>query len=103
MTQYSNELKNVAREVVWFVSPEEALSETDFFLAHAMTYGTIQEIAIIRRHFTREQFLHALENAPPGVFDARSWAYWNTVFGRVPVPPLPKRRFLQEAAQNTEE
>lgn len=31
-----------------------------------------------------------LFDAPPGVFDARSWRYWHLMFAR-PVPPLPVR------------
>jgi len=88
----SAELKDVARHVVWFKPPERTLSDPVFFLAHLMTHGTYDEVVIAKKYFTPEDFRHALENAPPGVFDARSWAYWNTVFGRVPVPPMPKRR-----------
>jgi hypothetical protein len=37
-----------------------------------------------------------LEHPPPGVFDARSWAYWNLVLaGRPPAPPLPTRAVLK--------
>jgi hypothetical protein len=35
----------------------------------------------------------ALDRAPPGIIDPRSWAYWNSKMGRYPAPPLPKRRF----------
>jgi hypothetical protein len=88
---HPDELLKVAHEVVWFKEPERSLADPSFFLAHVMTYGTVEEIAVVKKYFTSEQFRAALENAPPGVFDARSWAYWNTVFGRVPVPPMPKR------------
>ncbi len=33
-----------------------------------------------------------LADAPPGVFDRRSWSYWHARFGIAPVPPLPRRR-----------
>ena len=38
-----------------------------------------------------EDFRDALEHAPPGIMDERSWAYWNVVTGRYPVPPMPRR------------
>jgi hypothetical protein len=41
-------------------------------------------------------FREALDHAPPGVFDARSWAYWNLKYGRAPVPPLPVRGVSHE-------
>ena len=91
-----NDLATVARRMVWYESPEQALRDPVLFLAHLMTYGTIQDLITAEKYFTREDFRRALENAPPGVFDARSWAYWNTVFGRLPLPPMPKRKFLQD-------
>lgn len=95
--RHSPELVNVAHEVVWFMEPDDALADVNFFLAHVMTYATIEEIALVEKYFTPADFRRALENAPAGVFDQRSWAYWHTVFDRVPVPPMPKRR-LGEAA-----
>ena len=41
------------------------------------------------------EFREVLEHAPPGVFDARSWAYWNLKCQRVPAPPLPRRQGVQ--------
>ena len=96
------ELTEVARRVVWFKPPEKTLADRVFFLAHLMAHGTYEDVVIAKKYFTPEDFREALENAPPGVFRARAWAYWNTVFGRVPVPPMPKRRFLQETAPTTE-
>jgi len=90
------ELLSVAHDVVWFMEPEEALQDAVFFLAHVMTYGTADDVTVVKRHFTPADFSRALENAPPGVFDPRSWAYWNTMFDRTPVPPMPKRRFWVE-------
>ena len=89
---FPRDLRRVAHEVVWFKEPEETLADRNFFLAHVMTYGTVEDVLTARRHFSVEEFRAALENAPAGVFDPRSWAYWNTVLGRLPVPPLPKRR-----------
>ena len=37
------ELLNVARRVVWFKEPEAALADPVHFLAHVMTYGTVEE------------------------------------------------------------
>ena len=51
--------------------------------------GTEAEVAVVRRYLSLDDFREALERAPPGIIDERSWAYWNTVTGRYPVPPCP--------------
>jgi hypothetical protein len=48
-------------------------------------------LAVIRRHVTMDDFREAFDHAPPGIMDARSWAYWNVTTGRYPVPPMPRR------------
>jgi hypothetical protein len=39
-----------------------------------------------------EALRYALDHAPAGVFDPRSWSYWNLILGRYPAPPLPERK-----------
>ncbi|MBM9538103.1 hypothetical protein [Desulfobulbus alkaliphilus] len=91
----TSELLKVARRVVWFKEPEEALAEPVHFLAHVMTYGTVEDLQALQGVVGMEDFREVLEKAPAGVFDARSWAYWNLKCGRVPCPPLPVRQGLQ--------
>ena len=86
-------LLHLAPRVIWFEPPEKALADPVRFLAYVMTYGTAKDIAVIKRYLDLNDFREALEHAPPGIIDARSWAYWNTVVGRYPVPPMPQRRF----------
>jgi hypothetical protein len=40
-----------------------------------------------------EDLREALRNAPPGIIDARSLAYWYLMLDVEPVPPLPVRSF----------
>lgn len=89
---YPADLVAVAENVVWFKPPGEALADAHDFLAHVMTYGTLADVLIAEKYFGPRDFLAALERAPPGVFDVRSWHYWNIVCGRSPVPPLPQRK-----------
>ncbi len=89
-------LREVARSVVWFKEPEEALAMPLHFLAHVMTYGTPEDLAAVNEAVPREAFREVLDNPPPGVFDARSWAYWNLVIANAsPAPPLPDRDGLR--------
>jgi hypothetical protein len=89
------EILNVARRVVWFRQPEEELADPIHFLAHVMTYGTIEDLIALQGLVGKDEFCEVLEKAPPGIFDARSWAYWNLKCGRQPAPPLPIRIGLQ--------
>jgi hypothetical protein len=86
------ELAELARRIVWFEPPEQALANPMRFLAYLMTYGTAEDIAIAKRYFTDGDFRRAVDQAPPGIFDDRSWAYWNIIMGRYPPPPQPKRQ-----------
>jgi hypothetical protein len=59
------ELLRVARRVVWFKDPLEALADPLHLLAHAMTYGTIEDIVTLQAVVGKEGFREALEHAPP--------------------------------------
>jgi hypothetical protein len=86
------ELRAVAERVVWFKTPDETLADPLHFLAHVMTYGTPEDVAVARAAAPPGAFSEVLDHPPPGVFDARSWAYWNLVIKRLaPAPPLPQR------------
>jgi len=89
------ELLNVARRVVWYKEPRESLVDPVHFLAHVMTYGTPEDLKALKGIVGKEEFREVLDNAPSGIFDRRSWAYWNLKCGRQPAPPLPVRAGLQ--------
>jgi hypothetical protein len=88
------ELLAVAERVVWFKPAAEALADPVHFLAHVMTYGTVEDLRALEGVAGSDELREALEHAPPGVFDARSWAYWNLKLGRKPAPPLPARQLI---------
>jgi len=84
------ELEAVARRCVWWARPEEALASKTQFLCHVMVYGLWHDALVVRRRFSKEDFIEALDHAPAGLFDVCSWHYWHHVIRR-PVPPLPRR------------
>ena len=86
------ETEPVVRRIVWFESPEEALADPVRFMAYAMACATHEDMKVIRHYIDDADFLEALNNAPPGIIDRRSWAYWNSKLGRYPAPPLPVRQ-----------
>jgi hypothetical protein len=85
------ETEAAARRIVWFEPPAKALADPIRFMAYAMAYATHEDMRIIRRYVSDADFLEALDKAPPGIIDPRSWAYWNARVGRYPPPPLPLR------------
>jgi hypothetical protein len=91
LSNYSEDLQKVAKRVVWFKSPDESLTDTKLFLAHLMTYGTLEDILVTMRYYTDADFERVLTDPPAGVFDLRSWNYWNLRYHHEPVPPLPIR------------
>jgi hypothetical protein len=89
---YPAELRAVAKRVRWFEQLEEVLSYPRRFLAYLMTCGTWDAVVTAKKYFADRDFEAVLDDPPTGIFDARSWAYWNHVYGLATVPPLPQRR-----------
>ena len=91
-------LVDIASRVVWFEPPEKALAIPERFLAYAMRYGTLDDMAVVRRHFDDDALRAALDRMPPGIIDGRSWSFWNAVLGRFPPPPMPTRNLPESTA-----
>jgi len=63
---YSDELLAVAKRIFCFGTPEEALEFPIRFLTHAMTYASDEDIEILRKYFSDDEFEAALDDpAPP--------------------------------------
>jgi hypothetical protein len=90
----TTEIEAIARRVVWFEEPSQTVKDPTRLVAYAMTYGTHCDVEALRKYLTEDDLRHALDNAPPGVFDPRSWAYWNLKLGRYPAPPMPERSLV---------
>ena len=88
----NDETKNLAQRLVWFEPPEKALAEPVRFMAYAFARATHEEMKLLRVYVDEVDFKQALVEAPAGIIDPRSWAYWNARIGRYPTPPLPTRR-----------
>lgn len=82
-----------ARRIIWFEEPQKALANPVRFMAYAMTYALHEDMRVIRRYVSDDEIREALDFAPPGIIEPRSWSYWNLKVGRFPPPPMPKRTF----------
>jgi hypothetical protein len=84
------QLKGIARQLFWWQPPELALANPRRFLAQVMTLGTWDEVQQVKDILGWDAFKDALLNAPAGVMDVRSWAYWHAFFG-LPEAEMPRR------------
>jgi hypothetical protein len=89
----NDETRALAASLVWFEPAGEALADPIRFMAYAFARATHEEMKRLRAYVDDCDFAEALERAPPGIIDPRSWAFWNARIGRYPTPPLPVRRF----------
>lgn len=87
------ELRRAARRCVWYEPPEAAARDPARLVAHILTYGSHDDVKALRAQYKDDDLRDALDAAPAGIYDARSWAYWNLTMGRRPAPPRPTRRF----------
>ena len=85
-------MRSIARRIIWFEPPEIALSDPVRFIAYACACADHEDTKVIRSHMSDDAFRHALDHAPPGIIDGRSWSYWNLMLDRYPAPPMPARR-----------
>ena len=88
----NEETRALAERLVWFEPPEQALADPIRLMAYAFANATHEDMNVLRCYLDDDDFRAALDNAPPGIIDPRSWAYWNARLGRYPAAPLPKRR-----------
>jgi len=89
----NDETKALAESLVWFETPAEALADPVRFMAYAFARATHEQMKVLGAYVSADDLREALDRAPPGIIDPRSWAYWNARLGRYPAPPLPTRRF----------
>ncbi|CAN5453697.1 hypothetical protein BH10PSE1_BH10PSE1_07130 [soil metagenome] len=86
----TSETLAIAGRVLWFEPPEQAMADITRFLAYAFRYATHPDMKALRRAVGDDALREALDNAPSGIIDARSWAYWRLMLD-MPPKPLPSR------------
>jgi hypothetical protein len=83
--------------IIWFEEPQDALSDPVRFLAYAFARATHEDMKLLRSFLSDDDLREALDHAPPGIIEPRSWAYWNSKLGRYPAPPMPTRAAILES------
>lgn len=78
----------LAKRLIWFEPPAQALLDPIRLLAYAFQFGRAAEFAVLNRHYSMADLQQALQQAPPGIIDARSYAYWSLMLDLPPCTPL---------------
>jgi hypothetical protein len=88
---HTKDLEAVARRLVWFKPPKDALDDPYLFIAHVMTYGTLKDVSVVKKALGMGVFKETLFHLPPGIMDIKSWTYW-TLITDFPQSSMPERR-----------
>jgi hypothetical protein len=86
-------VRRIASRVVWWDTPEQAVSRLDDFLGRVMTLGSLADVNAIEVIYGTDRLRSAIRLASAGIFDIRSWHYWHNRLGLGDAGPLPIRRF----------
>lgn len=81
----------IARRVCWWQPAEVTLQDVPVFLCRVMVFGTWADVCVVLNQYGKASFREALQSAPPGLFDRRSWHYWHHRLKVLPIPELPTR------------
>lgn len=85
-------MHELARRYVWWKAPEQTLERPAYLLCQLMQLGTYEDVRDALADVGEPAFRAALDAAPPGVLDERSWNYWHLrLHGHAP-PPMPTRQ-----------
>jgi hypothetical protein len=86
------ELLRVAQRVIWFEEPVRALTDPVQFLAHGMVFGAVEDLKALRGIVGKDDYREVLEQAPPGIFDARSDRAWRQA---PPIAPAAAAQYVK--------
>ncbi|HZD54484.1 MAG TPA: hypothetical protein VE175_15660 [Woeseiaceae bacterium] len=84
-------LEDIARRINWYTPPDQVLANVDLLLAQVMARAGADDLVIVQRQFSKEDFKRAYLHAPPGLFTNRAWAYWGLMLLDDPDYPMPER------------
>lgn len=87
----------LAAQLIWWQPAEQSVRHAERVSAQVMDIGEYESVLKLRRCLGDARLAQVLQRAEAGWFSPRSWTYWHRMLGATPtgpVPPLPRRRFL---------
>jgi len=85
-----------AAKYIWWKTEAEAIRKPERIVAQVMELGDYDDVQKLVEQFGNQFLIQVLSQAQPGVFSAKSWAYWHYRLGLAQfdhLPKLPKRSF----------
>lgn len=73
-------LRKLARKVVWWMTPAEALAEPRRVIGQTLQWGDFDDVGALRAQYGDRAIAAFLKAAPDGVLDRRSWSLWSLAF-----------------------
>lgn len=89
---FNSDLITVAQHINWYRPAEELLNNQPLFLCQVMARGHTDDVVKTMEYFSKDDFVIAYQNAPPGLFDQRAWAYWGVYLLGESLLPFPVRK-----------
>lgn len=83
-------LEDVAKRLIWWLPPDEAIKNENRLIAQIMTFGDIDDTQVLLDRFSKQKLKTVLADPPIGVFSPQAWSYWHIVLD-VPMRAMPKR------------
>ncbi len=84
------EIRKSAERLSWCWSIDEILEDKNFYLRLVMQYGGESQLKVAERYFSKDDFIEAIETAPPGFFWSEVWHSWRTKLN-IPSKRMPAR------------
>ena len=84
--------KALALRYVWWQSAEKTLAAPGTLLRQILRIGTAEDYVAACSYWGESALRRALESAPAGSLDERSWVFWHRHYG-LPARAFPRRTF----------
>lgn len=65
--------RELSGRLVWFESPDKALADPKRFMAYAFARATHSDMKLLLEYVDEDDLKEALDHAPAGIIDPRSW------------------------------
>ena len=85
-------LLDLAKKYVWWKTAEVEVNQLPHLMAQVFTFGTWNDAYAMYIHLGDQHCKELLKEAPPGIFNKKSWNFWHLLLKEQQIPALPARK-----------